>query len=80
MAFQGVECQTEEQLNQFSKKLRFYLPKHRVNYEKTEGGYNSMEISIDSYQVLQLDTKSYKKQDFFISKSEIEFEDKWDSV
>ena len=39
-----------------------------------------MEISIDSYQVLQLDTKSYKKQDFFISKSEIEFEDKWDSV
>ena len=36
--------------------------------------------SLDDYHVLQLEENKHHKQDFFLSMSEVQFEDKWQPV
>ena len=61
------------------KSLRLYLPESSVNYESRDTK-RAVEWSLHNFFILQLELASTRKQDIFISKSEIYFENKWSPV
>ena len=56
-----------------------YLPESSVNYDK-HNTHEALEWSLHNFFVLQLEPTSHRKQDLFVSESEIYFESKWSPV
>ena len=55
------------------------MPESSVSYESTET-QQALKWTLIDYPVLQMDKNSSRKQDFFISKSNVYFENKWSLV
>ena len=74
----GATCATADEIRE-QKSLRLYLPESSINYE-TRNTESAVEWSLHNFFILQLEPTQMRKQDIFISKSEVYFENKWSPV
>ena len=56
--------------------VRIYLPESSVSYD-THDTDKAIEWNLHNYYVMQLEPGKTRKQDIFLSKSEVYFESKW---
>ena len=71
----GDECASVEEIREHNS-LRVYLPESSINYD-THVTESALEWSLHNFYILQLEPNQKRKQDIFISQSEIYFEEKW---
>lgn len=58
------------------KLIRIYLPEPSINYDEKDHN-NALSFALNGFYALQLDSNIRRKQDIFVSQSEIYFESKW---
>ena len=61
------------------KSLRIYMPESSISYQGTETEH-ALKWTLIDYPVLQIDQNMARKQNIYISKSNVYFENKWSLV